>query len=47
MSTITMTPTKLQERLAESGDRIDRDRFLQALWYVHDDGRRRPRRTRR
>ena len=34
-----MTPTKIQERLEESGDRIDPDEFVGALTYVRDDGR--------
>jgi hypothetical protein len=34
-----MTPTKLQERLAESGDSVDVEAFVEALAYVRDDGR--------
>jgi len=34
-----MTPTKIQERLEESSDRIDPDKFVSALSYVRDDGR--------
>ena len=40
MSTVTMTPTKLRERLAETEGRVDTDRFLEALQYVRDDGHR-------
>jgi hypothetical protein len=36
-----MTPTKIRERLAESGDRVDVEQFVAALEYVRDDGRRR------
>lgn len=39
MVSIRMTPTKIQERLAESEGRIDVDRYLDALEYVRDDGR--------
>jgi hypothetical protein len=35
-----MTPTKLQERLDESEDRVDIETFLDAVRYVRDDGRR-------
>jgi hypothetical protein len=34
-----MTPERIRERLAETGDRIDLDRFVAALEYVRDDGR--------
>jgi len=34
-----MTPAKIRERLAESGDRVDLDQFVAALEYVRDDGR--------
>ncbi|WP_268899138.1 hypothetical protein [Haloarcula salinisoli] len=34
-----MTPTKIRERLAESGDRVDVEQFVAALEYVRDDGR--------
>ena len=40
MVTLIMTPTKFQERLAESEDRVDTEQFLQALQYVRDDGHR-------
>ena len=30
---------EIQERLEESGDRIDPDEFVGALTYVRDDGR--------
>jgi hypothetical protein len=33
-----MSPTTFRERLAERG--VDRERFLEALHYVRDDGRR-------
>jgi len=35
-----MTPTKIRERLAESGDNVDPEQFVAALEYVRDDGRR-------
>jgi hypothetical protein len=35
-----MTPTKLQERLSESEDRVDVGMFIDAMQYVRDDGRR-------
>ncbi len=38
-----MTPTKIRERLEESEDRVDTEKFLTALEYVRDDGRRRRR----
>jgi len=38
-----MTPTRLRERLAETGDRVDVEQFVAALEYVRDDGRRRDR----
>jgi len=44
MLTTPMTPTKLRERVAEAGDRLDTEQFLAALQYVRDDGRRPPQR---
>jgi len=41
MLAVSMTPTKIRERLAESADSVDVERFVQALEYVRDDGRRR------
>jgi len=38
-----MTPTKIRERLAESGDRVDVEQFVAALEYVRDDGRQKDR----
>jgi len=40
MLPISMTPTKLQERLSESEDRVDVEMFIDAVQYVRDDGRR-------
>ncbi len=40
MVTVTMTPTKFRKRLAETEDRVDTERFLEALRYVRDDGHR-------
>lgn len=40
MLTIDMTPTKLQERMAEMEGRVDSEQIVDALWYVRDDGRR-------
>lgn len=34
-----MTPTALQERFAESRDRIDVETYVEAVNYVRDDGR--------
>ena len=39
MLSIRMTPTKIRERLEESGDRVDKEQFVSALEYVRDDGR--------
>ena len=39
MITLHMTPTRLRERLKESQDRIDSERYVEALTYVRDDGR--------
>ncbi len=39
MVAVHMTPTKFQERLAETEGRVDTEQFLQALQYVRDDGR--------
>jgi hypothetical protein len=33
-----MTPSKIRERLEESGDRIDVEAYVEALTYVRDDG---------
>lgn len=41
MLTRNMTPSKLQERLAETEGRLNKEQFLDALTYVRDDGRRR------
>jgi hypothetical protein len=40
MVTVNMTPTRFQERLAETEGRVDTEQFLQALQYVRDDGHR-------
>lgn len=40
MVTITMTPSKLQERMAELDGRVDTDQIVDALLYVRDDGHR-------
>ena len=39
MVTVAMTPTKLQERMAEMEGRVDPEQVVDALWYVRDDGR--------
>jgi len=38
-----MTPSRIRERLAESGDSVDVEQFVTALEYVRDDGRSRTR----
>lgn len=39
MITLTMTPERIRERLAETEGRVDLDQFVAALEYVRDDGR--------
>ncbi|MFB6083202.1 MAG: hypothetical protein ABEJ94_03030 [Halorientalis sp.] len=39
MVPVTMTPAKIRERLSESEERVDTERFFEALQYVRDDGR--------
>jgi len=39
MLTTVMTPTKMQERMAELEGRVDTDRLVDSLKYVRDDGR--------
>lgn len=34
-----MTPTRIQERLEETGERVDPEVYVEALRYVRDDGR--------
>lgn len=33
-----MTPERVRERLSEIENRFDRERFYEALEYIHDDG---------
>lgn len=46
MITLTMTPTKIRERLREREGEFDAETYYGALQYVHDDGRARRRRRR-
>lgn len=39
MVTVTMTPTKIRERLEEADDGVDMEAYFEALQYVNDDGR--------
>mgnify|MGYP007047145052 CR=1 FL=1 len=41
MLSLNMTTTMIRDSLAERGDRVDTERYVQALTYVRDDGRRR------
>jgi len=34
-----MTPSALQERFAKARDRVDVEAYIEAVSYVHDDGR--------